>query len=132
MADGYDCTCAAHSENECCCGADWTPQETYDLRDQLAASKQREAELVAHVERLRGTMNDLLMIPDKYPGHRNLMTIEIITKALAATPAQSLARLRNEVLEKAEKVCEQATTIGACIAAIRELKEPECSSHDPN
>ena len=53
MADGYDCTCAAHSENECCCGADWTPKGTYDLRDQLAASKQREAELSAHVERLR-------------------------------------------------------------------------------
>jgi hypothetical protein len=32
MADGKGCTCAAHSESECGCDADWTPQEVYDLR----------------------------------------------------------------------------------------------------
>lgn len=76
MADGYDCTCAAHSENECCCGADWTPQETYDLRDQLAASKQREAELMAHVERLREALEKIEMCG-------NRVSHEIATIALA-------------------------------------------------
>jgi hypothetical protein len=33
MIDGMDCTCAAYGEHECCCGADWTTQETYDLRE---------------------------------------------------------------------------------------------------
>jgi hypothetical protein len=32
MIDGMDCTCSAWYENECGCGADWTTQETYDLR----------------------------------------------------------------------------------------------------
>ena len=36
MADGIGCTCHAYSENECGCGVDWTPQEIYDLRAQLA------------------------------------------------------------------------------------------------
>ena len=34
MADGKGCKCAAHSEAECGCDADWTPQEVYDLRDE--------------------------------------------------------------------------------------------------
>jgi hypothetical protein len=36
MADGNGCTCAAHSESECVCDADWTPQEVYDLRAEVA------------------------------------------------------------------------------------------------
>jgi hypothetical protein len=32
MADGKECKCAAYSESECGCDADWTPQEVYDLR----------------------------------------------------------------------------------------------------
>jgi hypothetical protein len=32
MADGEGCKCAAHSESECACDADWTPQEVFDLR----------------------------------------------------------------------------------------------------
>jgi hypothetical protein len=34
MADGKGCKCAAHSESECGCDADWTPQEVYDLRSE--------------------------------------------------------------------------------------------------
>jgi hypothetical protein len=37
MADGKGCTCAAHSESECACDADWTPQEVYDLRRENVA-----------------------------------------------------------------------------------------------
>ena len=32
MSNGQGCTCNAWSENECACGADWTPQEVYALR----------------------------------------------------------------------------------------------------
>jgi len=35
MSDGYGCTCAAYSQSECACDADWTPQEIYDLRDKV-------------------------------------------------------------------------------------------------
>ena len=35
MADGKGCKCAAHSESECGCDADWTPQEVYDLRSDV-------------------------------------------------------------------------------------------------
>ena len=97
----------------------------FSLEQQLAAAQDREAELTAHVERLRG---DLKLIKYETDIHGNKLNkpIHTLTKeALASTPAQSLARLRNEVLEEAVKVCEQANTAGSCIAAIRELKEPE-------
>ena len=32
MSNGQGCTCNAWAANECACGADWTPQEVYDLR----------------------------------------------------------------------------------------------------
>jgi hypothetical protein len=35
MADGKGCKCAAYSEAECGCDADWTPQEVYDLRAEM-------------------------------------------------------------------------------------------------
>ena len=53
MADGMDCTCAAWSENECCCGADWTTQEMYDLREQLKEAERQRDELLADAERYR-------------------------------------------------------------------------------
>ena len=33
--NGRECHCAAHSENECACGADWTPDEVYELRARI-------------------------------------------------------------------------------------------------
>lgn len=35
MADGKGCRCAAHSESECGCGVDWTPQELIDARAEI-------------------------------------------------------------------------------------------------
>jgi hypothetical protein len=35
MSDGIDCNCSAYGEHECCCGADWTTQEVYDLREEV-------------------------------------------------------------------------------------------------
>lgn len=35
MPDGKDCICNAYGQSECACGADWTPQEIYDLRDKV-------------------------------------------------------------------------------------------------
>ena len=32
MSNGQGCTCNAWAANECACGADWSPQEVYDLR----------------------------------------------------------------------------------------------------
>ena len=42
MSNGQGCTCNAWSANECACGADWTPQEVYDLR---AENNRLKAEL---------------------------------------------------------------------------------------
>jgi hypothetical protein len=39
MADGKGCTCGAYDQSECGCAADWTPQEVYDLRDELQRLK---------------------------------------------------------------------------------------------
>jgi hypothetical protein len=41
MSNGKGCKCHAHCEHECCCDADWTTKEVYDLRADLA---QRTAE----------------------------------------------------------------------------------------
>lgn len=39
MSDGEGCICSARSEGECCCPADWTPQEVFDLRIEIADLK---------------------------------------------------------------------------------------------
>jgi hypothetical protein len=36
MSNGKGCQCHAHCEHECCCDADWTPKEVYDLRAENA------------------------------------------------------------------------------------------------
>lgn len=36
MSDGKGCKCHAHCEHECCCDADWTTKEVYDLRAEVA------------------------------------------------------------------------------------------------
>jgi hypothetical protein len=49
VSNGKGCKCNAHCEHECCCDADWTPKEVYDLRADLA---QRTAEVAkANAER---------------------------------------------------------------------------------
>jgi hypothetical protein len=45
MSDGKGCKCFAYGKYECGCGADWTPQEIYDLRERV---KELEAELKNH------------------------------------------------------------------------------------
>jgi hypothetical protein len=59
MADGKGCTCAAHSESECGCDADWTPQEVYDLRaenDRLKTAIRRLAEQDATLSVIGGNI----------------------------------------------------------------------------
>ena len=47
MSDGEGCRCAARSESECGCDADWTPQELVDARGEIArlrlTAEEREA-----------------------------------------------------------------------------------------
>ena len=77
-------------------------QEAYQAG--VVSSQQREQELMAHVERLW-----------------EVLSIAMVGGDYLATPAQSLARLRNGVLEEAAKKCEP--TIWADV--IRAMKEPE-------
>ena len=74
-----------------------------ELQDQLAASQQREAELSAHVERLRSYLIRILEYWTQDGNNQELFDMlchieETVKAELAATPAQSLARLRNEAL----------------------------------
>ena len=57
MSDGMDCVCAAYSESECGCGADWTPQEVINLRQQLA---HRESQIVM----LRDALKEVQMVTE--------------------------------------------------------------------
>jgi len=52
MADGKGCKCAAHSESECGCDADWTPQEVYDLRSDVEMLRIRADVLETAIRRL--------------------------------------------------------------------------------
>ena len=51
MSNGQDCTCNALVANECACGADWTPQEVYDLRAENNRLKAELAEAKKDAER---------------------------------------------------------------------------------
>jgi hypothetical protein len=52
MSDGKGCQCHAHCEHECCCDADWTTKEVYDLRAEVAALKAERDALKAEVSRI--------------------------------------------------------------------------------
>ena len=39
MANGEGCTCNAWCQYECCCDADWTTTEVYDLRAEIESLK---------------------------------------------------------------------------------------------
>jgi hypothetical protein len=57
MADGKGCKCAAYSEAECGCDADWTPQAVYDLRAENERLKLTRYERHC-IERVRDTYAD--------------------------------------------------------------------------
>jgi hypothetical protein len=52
MSDGKGCQCNAHCEHECCCDADWTPKEVYDLRAEVAKATAERDALAAEVAAL--------------------------------------------------------------------------------
>ena len=126
-------------------GIVWSDCELRWINEQLKAAQAREAELVAHVERLKRALE---MPCDRWNKHQH----KIVKEVLESTPAQSLARLRNEVLEEAAKVCDEramknenaaqdcsrngeqdevsslrsaAWQMSVCADAIRKMKEPE-------
>lgn len=56
---GEECQCSAYNESECGCGADWTPREVYELREEcmeqarlLGMSSERELKLLAEIKSL--------------------------------------------------------------------------------
>lgn len=57
---GQDCNCHAYSESECGCGADWTPSEVYELREQLAAERALADRLAAALTDCMGDSAELL------------------------------------------------------------------------
>lgn len=126
-------------------GIVWSDCELRWINEKLAAAQAREAELVAHVERLKRALE---MPCDRWSKKQH----EIVKEVLESTPAQSLSRLRNEVLEEAAKVCDAramkneraaqdcsrngehdevsslrstAWQMSVCADAIRKMKEPE-------
>lgn len=64
MADGKGCTCNAVCDSECCCGADWTPQEVYDLRAEVVSLRGELSAISHELNKLRTTIDTRL-----YPNH---------------------------------------------------------------
>ena len=89
MADGMDCTSAAWSENECCCGADWTTQEVYDLRSCVEELERQRDELLAALavlEDFAGTVaSSSSFWEEVWPEHdRKVTNIVVSARAIAA------------------------------------------------
>ena len=110
--------------------------EIEKLKGQLATSQQREAELQAHVERLREAL-EYALSAWQYDGicdeHGSVFAEADARRK--ATPAQSLARLRNQVRGACAEACEQVrqnridiiarAAAGMCLDEILAMKEPE-------
>ena len=73
--------------------------------NQLAVTQAREAELIADNTRLREALKLIKYETDIHGNKINKPIHVLAKKTLAASPAQSLARYRNDVLEKAAKRC---------------------------
>jgi ribosomal protein L1 len=61
---GKDCSCAAYSESECACGADWIDSEVYELREKIA-------KLESALIRLRDC-DWVITLPDRMDGVRKI------------------------------------------------------------
>lgn len=118
-------------------GEYFAKEQTQAREDELVAEIERKMsaadfiirqnnELSAYVERLREALERMRVAGGSQEFH---MAWELAKDLLAATPAQSLARLRNEVLEEVAKVCdrfaEREMHPAECAGAIRSMKEPE-------
>jgi hypothetical protein len=102
MADGKGCKCAAHSESECGCDADWTPQEVYDLRaeiERLREAIRRLAEQDATLSVCDGNvtvaMDATLTDAEREAIQRSILELDGIMQEFIPTPVET--RLRRHV-----------------------------------
>ena len=96
MSNGQGCTCNAWAANECACGADWTPQEVYDLRAEnnrlKAENKLYAAEMSAAKE------NGFYSAQELFMAYKN-MEAEL---AEAKKDADRFVALATEMLQKGD------------------------------
>ena len=102
MSNGQGCTCNAWSANECACGADWTPQEVYDLR--------------AENERLKAELKSIDGALDDPRANLTLTTAEIIweIKAELAACREDAGRYREWKYRFREGECELFNALADC------------------
>lgn len=67
MSDGKNCKCAARSSYECACDADWTPQEVYDLREELATCKDSYGRVCFEILAMQKESDELKRIKASIP-----------------------------------------------------------------
>jgi len=48
--EGQGCECGAYGEHECGCGADWTPREVYELRDEVTVLRKALNDIINGVQ----------------------------------------------------------------------------------
>jgi len=87
MADGDDCKCCACCISYCSCGADWTSQEVYDLRNKVSQLQAEVARLTdenaALIEQLRWRI-----WPDEKPESSDLLLVAFLSEAGGAAVMQ--------------------------------------------
>jgi len=67
MADGDDCKCCACCIGYCSCGADWTSQEVYDLRNKVSQLQAEVARLTDENVKLQTEIDNFLGRNDRGP-----------------------------------------------------------------
>jgi len=67
MADGDDCKCYACCIGYCSCGADWTSQEVYDLRNKVSQLQAEVARLTDENVKLQTEIDNFLGRNDRGP-----------------------------------------------------------------
>ena len=98
MSNGQGCTCNAWAANECACGADWTPQEVYDLR---AENNRLKAELKS--------IDDAL---DDPRANLTLTTAEIIWKIKAELAEAKKCKSNEDLQDVVSKALRNAWYLG--------------------
>lgn len=58
---GIGCTCAARHEGDCCCEADWTPIEVYELQEKNSRLRARIKQLENILKRRRKKNGNMLL-----------------------------------------------------------------------
>lgn len=108
---------------------EWAAKDVLAMRQQLDAATDSIAAAVAACKIKDDAFNKLMMLPNKYPGHREIAATGIITEALAVMP--SISEWKTRWQKENDELRQQLEQAHADVAGLHDqVEEPQINQDD--